>query len=256
MKKTFLILLATIAITACKEDETQVQNPGTLNLTFENVIDDTTLNLGDSYINSSSETYTINELKYIISNITLTRKDGSLEIYPQDESYFVINEADANSKSIQLNGIEAGDYTAITFGFGVDPTKYPIESGTLNFVPTAEETGMLWTWSAGFKFILLEGDYTPQTVTESSPYLIHVGSHGANLDNYRDITVALGATSSNTDFTIAEGVNASQTILFDVSKVFDGANTISIDNKPDIQVDPVNAPLIATNISTAFAAQQ
>jgi len=256
MKKTIIILLAAIAITACKEDESQTPDPGILNLTFENVINGSPLNFGDSHVNTSLETFTVNELKYIISNITLTRKDGSIVVYPPDQSYFVINEADANSQSIQLEGIEAGAYTDITFGFGVNPTKYPIESGTLNFIPTAEETGMLWTWSAGYKFIMLEGDYTAQNAGESAPFLIHVGSHGANLDNYKEITVSLEESNTNEDFTIAEGINASRTILFDVAQVFDGPNTISIDNKPDIQVDPINAPLIASNISTAFIATQ
>ena len=177
-------------------------------------------------------------------------------LYPPEQSYFVINEADLNSQSIQLEGIEAGEYTDITFGFGVNPTKYPIESGTLNFIPTAEEAGMLWTWSAGYKFILLEGDYTPQDATESAPYIVHVGSHGANLDNYKEITLSLEGDIANQDFTIAEGLNASKTLFFDVAQVFDGPNTISIDNKPDIQVDPVNAPKIANNISTAFSVPQ
>ena len=256
MKKTLIILLTAMAIIACKEDESQTPDPGILNLTFENVINGTPLNFGDSHVNTSSETFRVNELKYIISNITLTRKDGSIVIYPPEQSYFVINEADANSQSIQLEGIEAGAYTDITFGFGVNPTKYPIESGTLNFIPTAEETGMLWTWSAGYKFIMLEGDYTPQNAAESAPFTIHVGSHGANLDNYKEITVSLEDGSANEDFTIAEGINASRTIEFDVAQVFDGPNTISIDNKPDIQVDPINAPLIASNISTAFIATQ
>ncbi len=256
MKKIFLIALLTIAALSCKEDETQIQNPGTLNLTFENAVGTELLSLGNSYTNSSGEGYSIQELKYIISNITLTRKDGSLVVYPPGQSYFVINEADANSLTIQLNDIEAGAYTSMTFGFGVDPTKYPIESGTLNFIPTAEEAGMLWTWSAGYKFIKFEGVYTIPPLTGSDPFRIHVGSHGANLDNYREITVPLGDDIANTDFTIGEGVNASQTIYFDVAQVFDGPNTISLENASDIQVDPVNAPLIATNIATAFSVPQ
>ena len=80
MKKKLILLLAVIAIISCKEDESQIPDPGTLNLTFENVINGTVLNLGDSYDNSSAETFTVNELKYIISNITLTRKDGTVFI--------------------------------------------------------------------------------------------------------------------------------------------------------------------------------
>lgn len=256
MKKVLFILLAAIAITACKEDELQIQNPGTLNLTFENVINEIPLKLGDNYSNNSLENYTISELKYIISNITLTRKDGSLLVYPQDKSYFLVNEADPDSKNIQLEGIEAGDYKAVTFGFGVDPTKYPIESGTLNFIPTAEDAGMLWTWSAGYKFIKLEGDYAQPSTTDLASFIIHVGSHGANLDNYKEVTIPLNSGSETVNFTIAEGANASKTIFFDAGQIFDGENTISIQNKPDIQVDPINAPKIAENISKAFYVSQ
>ena len=62
--------------------------------------------------------------------------------------------------------------------------------------------------------------------------------------------------NNNGYLTIGEKVNASKTIFFDMGQVFDGANSISIDNKPDIQVDPINAPRIADNISAAFYVSQ
>ena len=92
-----------------------------------------------------------------------------------------------------------------------------------------------------------------QNATEEASFIVHVGSHGANLDNYKEVTVPL---NNNGDLTIAEGVNVSRTIFFDMGQVFDGANIISIDNKPDIQVDPINAPRIADNISAAFYVSQ
>jgi len=101
---------------------------------------------------------------------------------------------------------------------------------------------MLWTWSAGYKFIKLEGDYTTQNATEEASFIVHVGSHGANLDNYKEVTVPLN--------------NNGYLTIVDMGQVFDGANSISIDNKPDIQVDPINAPRIADNISAAFYVSQ
>lgn len=253
MKKIVTLLLITVSLLGCGNDDQDDANKtsGSVELNFIHAVGSDGLQLGSTYQNSSSESFTITELKYIISNITLTRKNGTEFIYPVAESYFLINEAQEDSKKIILNDIDPDEYTKITFGFGVDPTKYPIESGTLNFVPTAEEAGMLWTWSAGYKFIKLEGTFTSASVTTATPFQFHVGSHGATLDNYKEIELSLVSdTGMNT--TIEGSVNAVQSIFFNLGQVFDGPNTIRIEDKTDIQVDPVNAPKIAQNIQTAF----
>lgn len=247
MKKIFILLLSTFALLSCDNDD-ENKEPGALEFRFENKIVSENLSLGTAYTNSSNENYIVNELKYIISNITLTRKDGSQFIYPVADSYSVINEEIPSSKMVSLTNIDAGTYEKITFGFGVDPTKYPIESGTLNFVPTAEEAGMLWSWSAGYKFIKMEGTYTSESQTESADFVIHVGSHGANLDNYKEVILSL-----EEDMKINGETSASKVISFDVSQIFNGANTIRLEDKADIQVDPVNAPKIAQNIQAAFS---
>lgn len=253
MKKIYTFLFIAASFLSCGNDDQDdaKKTPGSLELNFVHSVGSEGLQLGNTYQNTSSESFTVNELKYIISNITLTRKNGTEFIYPVADSYFLINEAQADTKKILLNDIDAGEYTKITFGFGVDPTKYPIESGTLNFVPTAEEAGMLWSWSAGYKFIKFEGTFTSATVTTETPFLIHVGSHGANLDNYKEIELSL-VSDTGTNTTIEGEVDAIQSVFFDLSRVFDGPNVIRIEDKTDIQVDPVNAPKIANNIQTAF----
>jgi hypothetical protein len=249
MKKFFALFVGFASLlTACNNDEsnTVTPDPGSLNLVFENVVDGASLAMTPAtYTNNSNETYTVNELKYIISNIILIKADNTTYIYPVEDSYFLINED--GSKTASLSNIPADTYKGITFGFGVDPTKYPIESGTLNFIPLAEEAGMLWTWSAGYKFLKFEGTYTTATVTEDDPFLYHVGSHGANLDNYKEVTLSLN------EFEVSSENTASKTIQFDVAKIFDGVHTLSLEEKDEIQVDPINAPKIAENTSTAFS---
>ncbi len=247
MKKLFIILSISILTLSCNEDgESVSQDYGALNLTFTNTVNDAALQLNSSsYINNSDENYSVSELKYIISNIELTRSDNTVVTIPVENSYFVIDEQGA--KTALLDSIPVGDYTNISFGFGVDPTKYPIASGSMNFIPTAEEAGMLWTWSAGYKFLKFEGSYSHPILTgDPYPFVYHVGSHGANLDNYKEINLAFAKT-------IMTNTTASQTINFDVSKIFDSIHTMSLVNKDDIQVDPENAPLIADNVQTAFS---
>ncbi|MEP0263005.1 MbnP family protein [Dokdonia sp.] len=250
MKKaiTLLVGIATLLL-ACNNDEsgTTPADPGNLNLVFENTVNGASLMMDAmTYTNSSNENYGVSELKYIISNITLIKNDDTEYIYPVADSYFLINEE--GNKTANLVDVPADTYKAIKFGIGVDPTKYPIESGTLNFVPLAEEAGMLWTWSAGYKFLKFEGTYSNATTPdETTPFLYHVGSHGATLDNYKEVTILISELQLNSNST------ASKTIQFDVAKIFDSLHTLSLEEKNEIMVDPINAPKIAENTSAAFS---
>ncbi|WP_298546983.1 MbnP family protein [uncultured Aquimarina sp.] len=252
MNKFTLIILAIITIISCKDDDpniVEIDNTpkfGTLNINFNNKVvgDLVTLNTG-SYTNLSNETYTISELKYIISNIVLVKENGDEFTYPVANSYFLINEEVPSSKQVTLSNIDASIYTKIKFGVGVDQSNYPL-NGVANFIPTAEESGMLWSWSAGYKFLKFEGSFTPQGGT-TGDFLLHIGSHGEVLDNYKEVTLDLSSTLIIGDQTTSElSINA------DVSKIFDSTNTYSLEQKSDVQVDPVNAPILAENISTMF----
>ena len=250
MRKFFALLVGFATLfTACNNDESSnvAQDPGSLNLVFENTVNGTAIDMAPAtYTNSSNETYSVAELKYIISNITLIKADNTEFIYPVEDSYFLINED--GSKTAALSNIPADTYKGIKFGFGVDPTKYPIESGTLNFIPLAEEAGMLWTWSAGYKFLKFEGNFaTAAAPNDETPFLYHVGSHGATLDNYKEITLTLN------EFDISSNNTASKTIQFDVAKIFDSVFTLSLEEKNEIMVDPENAPKIAENTRNAFS---
>ncbi len=247
MKKLAIIALAFLTIWSCKNDDETPAEPtfGSVVLDFKNTIDNNGVELiTDTYTNGSNEVYNISELKYIISNIVLINSNNEEFVYPVDRSYFLINEEVLGSKKISLADIPAGEYTKVRFGFGVDQSKYPL-NGMANFIPTAEESGMLWSWSAGYKFIKFEGTYG----AADTPFLIHVGSHGTNLDNYKEITLDLPNT-----LTIAESTSPEIAINADIAKIFDSTNTHSLVEKSDVQVDPVNAPKIAENIKTMFSA--
>ncbi len=244
MKKIIYLICLSLFMYSCKDDD----NPtGSLSLQFTNVVGTSALTLEtENYTNTSNETYTVSELKYIISNITLIKASGEEFIYPIAQSYFVINEANANSKTVALSGITAGEYAQIKFGFGIDQSNYPL-NGVNNFIPTAEETGMLWSWSAGYKFLKFEGNFTPDGGTQDD-FILHVGSHGATLDNYKEVVLDLPSTMA-----VNESGNATINIKADIAKIFDSTNTHALATKSDIQVDPVNAPKIAENVRTMFS---
>lgn len=233
---------------SCNNDDSSLSK-STMQITFDNRISaEQDLVLGTTtFVNQNNENIVTNELKYIISNITLRTDNGTTFEYPKENSYFVINEADPSSLTINLSEIPVGNYTHISFGIGVDQSEYPL-NGLLNFIPTAQEAQMIWNWAAGYIFIKFEGSFTPQNGTES-PFVIHVGSHGQTLDNYKFITLPLENTLE-----VSSGNNATVTIQSHVEKILDASNSIKLSETNNIQVDPVNAPKIATNFESAFQA--
>ena len=252
MKKTIYILsfILLIFASSCKDDENVIETSA-VEITFDNRVSSSQdLNLGTTtFINQNNETILTNELKYIVSNIALIQDNGTVFEYPKAASYFIINEEDTSSLTLNLTGIPVGNYTKIAFGIGVDQSKYPLDGGVLNFVPQADQAGMLWNWAAGYKFIKFEGTFTPQNSTES-PFIIHVGSHGVNLDNYKFVTLPLASS-----ITIATGTTASINVKAFVKNIIDATNQIKLEDASDIQVDPVNAPKIAKNLESVFSVQ-
>lgn len=251
MKNIIIIVFSLFAIVSCKDEDddnmqTQ-QKTGVLNIEFNNTINDTPIVLSTetSYTNKSNETYTISELKYIISNIVLIKSNGEEIKYPVAKSYFLVNEDVKNSKKIVLDSINVNEYTKIRFGIGVDQSKYPL-NGVNNFIPTAQENEMLWSWSAGYIFLKFEGSYIVNGGSNTD-FKIHIGSHGTTLDNYKEITLDLP-----TGLKITKDTTSGITVNADISKIFDSTNTHSLAIKNSVQVDPENAPKIAENSATMF----
>lgn len=246
MKNIIIIVFTLLVITSCKDDDDV--KVGSVNLSFNNNIENTSIVMNNtSYTNKSNEIYTISELKYIISNIVLIKANGEEFKYPTEKSYFLINEVAAESKTIELNTISEGEYTKVRFGIGVDQSKYPLNDVN-NFIPTAQENEMLWSWSAGYIFLKFEGSYSVEG-QNSSDFKMHIGSHGTKLDNYKEVTLDLPNTLN-----IKENTTSKVVINTDIAKIFDSVNTHSLSIKSDIQVDPENAPKIAENSATMFSA--
>lgn len=250
MRNIFLILSIAIFAVSCKNDDTQTSaTPGTVNINFQNKVGNQSLILNaEGYANLSGETYTVSELKYIVSNIVFIDADGNEFAYPQAESYFVVNQADENSKKLALTNVAGGIYAKVRFGIGVDQSNYPL-NGSNDFIPTADENGMLWSWSAGYKFLKFEGRFSGPTLTDK-PFNLHIGSHGTNQDNYREITMPINAINVSSEST------NNLTLTMDVAKIFDGVAAFSLEEKSDVQVDPVYAPKLINNFQASFSVNQ
>jgi hypothetical protein len=125
-KKIFAIVATTLLLTACSSDDETKNTPtgqGTLKLEFDNIYGGVNFAFNTEYTNSNGEKIKATQIKYIVSNIVLTKNDGSLYTYPKSQSYFIVDEATAASQIISLPNIPAGDYKAVKFGIGVDKAQ-------------------------------------------------------------------------------------------------------------------------------------
>ncbi|WP_272972709.1 MbnP family protein [Croceibacter atlanticus] len=253
MKKLSILAIIALFFASCNTDEdanrnSELGNPtfGNVTFTFANEVDGEPLQLGSTtYVNSNNETYSVSDLKYIISNIVLINDNGLDYVVPEEDSYFIIDQQLSSSLTITLQDVPSRDYSGISFGFGVDQFKYPL-NGVMNFVPRADEAGMLWSWSAGYRFLKFEGDYTTEENAEPTPFIVHVGSHGSTLDNYQEIIMPLS------NFTVRDSETSAFGIKADISNIFDGNNNYYFQTNNEVTIDPVNAPIISDNMKTVF----
>ena len=251
LKLQLVILSLVITLSSCSSDDDATQElSGENNLTieFDNSVNGDDLLLGTStYTNSNNETLTINRFNYIVSNFVLIDAEGNEYIYSKDDSYFVISEEEAMNEVI-LENIPAGDYVAMRFGVGVDQEKYlQGAAGQGDFLQIAEETNMMWSWQAGYKFLNFEGTFTSPTVTDATNFQIHMGSHGSSLDNYKEVTVELPTTAL-----VSNSLSPIVHFAVDANEILDGNTKILLSEKAVVMIDEVKSPQIAVNATSMF----
>ena len=63
------------------------------------------------------EDFTLTKLKYYISNIKLTRTNGTEYVVPQNDSYFMVDESDEATHEAELS-VPEGEYETVQFLVG------------------------------------------------------------------------------------------------------------------------------------------
>lgn len=251
--KLICALILSAAITSCSSDEVEdiTGQTGTITLKFDNGVGDQDFIFGTSYNKSNNESFKLNNVKYIISNVRFIDAEGNSFMYPSEKNIFIIDESDANNAGemlLHLEGIDAANYTEVTFGIGVDQERFALGAdGQGNFLALAEEEGMLWSWATGYKFIRFDGTFSNSSVTDEGLNL-HMGSLGTTLHNYKETTLSLPNT-----VLVREGKTPEIHIKADLMKVFDGITSVNFaDGYDQVHVDEVETPIIAANVATMF----
>jgi hypothetical protein len=250
LKYIVIVAIAT-QILSCtsNNDEEILEGEGTVELKFDNAFNGSDLILNNTaYEAVGTEKIKISTVKYIVSNISLEDSEGNVFTYPKESSYFIIDEADATSQKVSLSNIPAGNYTKVTFGIGVDQETYSKGAeGQGELLAKAQEMGMMWSWQAGYKFFRFEGNYTSSSVNSETTFAFHMGSHGSNLDNYKEVTLPFPNTIK-----VKTDATPSVHIVANIAKVLDAETAFLLEDDDQIHVDAVKSPKIASNVSQMF----
>ena len=246
MKKVHLIFALFLIIcfftTAILNAQILNKNKPTIKITFINMLNNKPVILDSVfYTNYRQENFTINKLKYYISNISLQTIDK--RINTEQNSYHLINEEDAGSKSFGLSVIP-DKYETIYFLIGVDSLKNVSGAQTDALDPLH---GMFWTWNTGYIMFKLEGT-SPQSTMVNNKMEYHIGGFTGVNNVLR--TVKLNFTESPIILTkqkIAEII-----IQVDIDKIFNATNKLTIAQTPVCTIPGAMAASIADSYATAF----
>ena len=257
LKNIFALLATATLLVSCNDDDNNTfNNPvgnGDLTVEFDNSFsgNDLIFNAANAPT-SNSEILKVSNIKYIISNIVLTDENGNSYTYPKSESYFIVNEADAESLFLDLNNIPAGNYTKIKFGIGVDQAQWELGAdGQGDFLAKADAEDMLWSWAAGYKFLAFEGQFTSGSVADDTVFMVHTGKTGTAY-NYVEVTLDLPQKAL-----VRSAITPEIHIVADLSKIIDGTNKIKLsDNSMGgmgaMIMGGENLTLITQNLSQMF----
>lgn len=173
----FSVLLLSFFLSSCKKEDPEITEepiassvPGSVTFSFQARVADKNLLPETNYTNAAQDTFTVSKLTYYLTNIKLTRADGS--VYSEPASYHLVQHMD-HKTSFTLKEVPEGSYTKIEFLIGVDSLTNvgSVRTGALD-----PANDMYWQWE-GYLFLKMEGMYTSEESTETGEYAIHVGGY-------------------------------------------------------------------------------
>jgi len=168
-------LIGSVLFASCKKDDGPAPT-GKVTMTFANKVSGQPLVLGPlAYTNAAGNKYSVDMLKYYVSNFRLVKADGSEQHF---KNYELIDASKPESLSFTLDSVLNGEFTSVKFMIGVDSSRNHsgAQDGDLDPVH-----GMLWTWSTGYIFYKHEGNFITNT-GDTSTVVLHLGTDVAQTE--------------------------------------------------------------------------
>jgi hypothetical protein len=235
MKKLTLLpfLLLFTIFSACKKDKEEPTPYGIAYFVFSNTVDGQPVQLGVmNYTNDAGNTYSIDILKYYISNMVFVRDDNS-EV--KAENYELIDESKSDSKIFSVS-LPHGTYKKMRFMMGVDSLRNVsgAQSGDLDPI-----NGMFWDWNTGYIYFKHEGNFL-DTHNDLQPLTYHYGAIQALVNDQLVFDLPISAAPKFVS------------VSFNLNKVYRSPNVIDFNGNNIHSGDPVWLQTLKQNFPGAF----
>jgi hypothetical protein len=240
-----LAITFTVLVHSCKKDSEPppvAPTPvvGMFKMEFENGFGSRDLKLNDSvYINSSGDSLRFSAVNYYISNVKLTKTDGST--WSEPSSYHLVQLSSPVSALISISNVPAGNYSGYSFTIGVDSLRNVsgAQSGALDII-----NGMFWDWNSGYKFIVIEGTSPQSSMMGAFEY--HIGgfknSNGTNA--LQTFSHSFNGQTMNVKPMAAPQIHTH----IDLAMFFNGsALNLGVGSTPMVHMPGMNAVKLSTN---------
>ena len=135
---------------------------------------------------TQTKKHKVTRVQYYLSEITVVHDGGQVAIIPD-----LVLLIDASKDSVfALGQVAATNVEGIKFSIGVpeainhlDPATYPAGSPLAHQIPA-----MHWGWSAGYRFVAIEGD----AQNANGIFVDHYEVHALGDNNYKTVSLATG----------------------------------------------------------------
>lgn len=164
------------------------------------------------YYGANEEKFTITKMHYLISAITLKNSNGTI-VNTQSANF--IDMIKSPNAEINLNKIPNGNYSEITFYFGVDPARN--KTGMLPNEDVFNNFEWPLTNGGGYHFCQLEGNYDYNGL--KGPYNVHLGKNPNQAKFTFPINIKVGSSTNELFFKL------------NIDEFFKNPNTVIIDKK-------------------------
>jgi hypothetical protein len=245
-----LLLLASLL--SCKKDKKNDPEPepepspvyGSMKLHLENMVDTLDLVFGQEYVNAMGDTFKISKFNYYISNVVITKTDGSF--FTESNSYHLVRHSSTSTSLINIANVPVGSYKSVSFMIGIDSTRNVsgTQSGDLDPVVA---TDMFWTWNSGYIFVKLEGS-SNQSGAADKKLTYHVGGGGTVNKAQRMVNLSFGTSIANVSETATPIIH----ISVDAMEMLKTPNTINFANDYMLMTSGPSAKKYADNYADMF----
>lgn len=174
-------LLILLSFGCRKDDQT-----GEVYLYFDHEIDGKAVELHDKWYNySGGHPFQVSRMKYYVSDFALIREDGSR--FEEKQVHYRDIEDDA-TKSYRIKEVPEGEYTSISFIFGLDEVTN-VDGGLPN---TTTNINMEWPipGDQGYHYMKFEGRYDSLATGVIKNFNLHTGAAKGN-QNFIRMTLPL-----------------------------------------------------------------